>query len=63
MLPQHANSKAIFWKDGEPLKKGERLVQANLAKSLTLIAKEGPDAFYKGAIADQIADEMKRTAA
>ncbi|HDS1114699.1 TPA: gamma-glutamyltransferase, partial [Pluralibacter gergoviae] len=60
VLPQHANSKAIFWKDGEPLKKGERLVQANLAKSLTLIAKEGPDAFYKGAIADQIADEMKK---
>ena len=60
VLPQHANSKAIFWKDGEPLKKGDRLVQANLAKSLTLIAKEGPDAFYKGAIADQIADEMKK---
>ena len=60
VLPQHANSKAIFWKDGEPLKKGEQLVQANLAKSLTLIAKEGPDAFYKGAIADQIADEMKK---
>jgi len=60
VLPQHANSKAIFWKDGEPLKKGERLVQANLAKSLTLIAKEGPDAFYNGAIADQIADEMKK---
>ena len=60
VLPQHANSKAIFWKDGEPLKKGDRLVQANLAKSLTLIAKEGPDAFYKGAIADQIAEEMKK---
>ena len=59
VLPQHANSKAIFWKDGEPLKKGDRLVQANLAKSLALIAKDGPDAFYKGAIAEQIANEMK----
>ncbi|VFS62741.1 Gamma-glutamyltranspeptidase precursor [Kluyvera cryocrescens] len=58
VLPNHANSKAIFWKDGEPLKKGDKLVQTNLAKSLTLIAEHGPDAFYKGAIADQIAEEM-----
>lgn len=58
VLPNHANSKAIFWKDGEPLKQGEKLVQTNLANSLTLIAQNGPDAFYKGAIAEQIADEM-----
>ena len=58
VLPHHANSKAIFWKDGEPLKQGEKLVQTNLANSLTLIAQNGPDAFYKGAIAEQIADEM-----
>ena len=32
VLPNHENSKAIFWKDGEPLKKGDKLVQANLAK-------------------------------
>ncbi|BCA37773.1 gamma-glutamyltransferase [Kluyvera ascorbata] len=60
VLPHHANSKAIFWKDGEPLKKGDKLVQANLAKSLELIAENGPDAFYKGAIADQIAEEMHK---
>ena len=58
VLPHHANSKAIFWKDGEPFKQGEKLVQTNLAKSLTLIAQNGPDAFYKGAIAEQVADEM-----
>ena len=33
VLPNHENSKAIFWKEGEPLKKGDTLVQANLAKS------------------------------
>jgi gamma-glutamyltranspeptidase/glutathione hydrolase len=59
VIPNHENSKAIFWKDGEPLKKGDKLVQKNLAKSLELIAEHGPDAFYKGAIADQIAEEMK----
>ena len=42
------------------MKKGDKLVQKNLAKSLELIAENGPDAFYKGAIADQIAEEMKK---
>ncbi len=54
VLPNHENSKAIFWKEGEPLKKGDTLVQANLAKSLEMIAENGPDEFYKGTIAEQI---------
>ncbi|WP_414641606.1 gamma-glutamyltransferase [Buttiauxella sp.] len=59
VLPNHPNSKAIFWKaDGAPLQKGDKLLQTNLAKSLEMIAENGPDAFYKGAIADQIAEEM-----
>ncbi|MGU0057356.1 gamma-glutamyltransferase [Enterobacter hormaechei] len=33
VIPNHENSKAIFWKDGEPLKKGDKLVQKNLAKT------------------------------
>jgi gamma-glutamyltranspeptidase/glutathione hydrolase len=40
-------------------KEGDRLMQKDLAATLRLIAAEGPDAFYKGAIADQIAAEMK----
>jgi len=60
VLPNHENSKAIFWKEGEPLKKGDKLVQANLAKSLEMIAENGPDAFYKGVIADQIVEEMSK---
>ena len=59
VIHDHANSRAIFWKNGEPLKKGDKLVQKQLGKSLELIAELGPDAFYKGAIADQIAAEMK----
>jgi gamma-glutamyltranspeptidase/glutathione hydrolase len=38
---------------------GDRLVQKDLAKTLRRIADEGPDAFYKGAIADQLVAEMK----
>lgn len=61
VLPNHPNSKAIFWKaDGNPLQKGDKLVQTNLAKSLEMIAEIGPDAFYKGTIADQIAEEMAK---
>lgn len=59
VLLSHDNSRAIFFKpDGAPYQKGERLVQKNLAHSLSLIAQQGPDAFYKGAIADEIAAEM-----
>lgn len=61
VLPNHENSRAIFWKeDGNPLQKGDRLVQTHLANSLTMIAEQGPDAFYKGAIAGQIAEEMAK---
>jgi gamma-glutamyltranspeptidase/glutathione hydrolase len=38
---------------------GDRLVQKDLARTLDRIAHHGPDAFYKGAIADQIVAEMK----
>jgi gamma-glutamyltranspeptidase/glutathione hydrolase len=39
--------------------KPEMLVQRDLAKSLKAIAEGGRDAFYKGWIADAIADEME----
>ncbi|WP_026622902.1 gamma-glutamyltranspeptidase / glutathione hydrolase (plasmid) [Ensifer sp. WSM1721] len=46
---------AIFLKpDGKPFEVGDKLVQADLAASLSSIAEKGPDAFYKGAIADAI---------
>ncbi len=46
---------AIFLNRGKPFKAGERLVQDDLASTLTLIAQRGPDAFYQGPIADAIA--------
>lgn len=44
-----------------PYVPGELLVQPDLANSLALIAQQGPDAFYQGAIAHLIADEMERS--
>ena len=38
---------------------GDRQTYPDLARSLELIAKEGPEAFYRGAIAQAIADDMK----
>ncbi len=48
------NVAAIFLNDGKPWRAGDRLVQSNLAATLKAIAKDGPDAFYKGAIADTV---------
>ena len=53
-LGQWPSTKAIFFKDDAPLQAGDKLVQKDLAASLKLIAEQGPDAFYKGAIADEI---------
>jgi gamma-glutamyltranspeptidase/glutathione hydrolase len=39
---------------------GDRWVQKDLGRALRSIAEEGPDAFYKGWIADRLAEEMKR---
>lgn len=46
---------AAFLKDGRTYAAGERLVQADLAATLEAVAKGGPDAFYKGAIAQDVA--------
>ena len=54
MLAQDEAAAKIFLADGKPLELGARLVQADLARSLTAISEGGADAFYKGEIADLI---------
>jgi len=49
-----------FYPNGEPLAYGAHLVQPALARTLRLIADKGPEAFYKGEIADTIAAQMQR---
>ena len=44
---------------GEKWVEGDRLVLKDLAKTLSAIADGGPDVFYKGWIADRIADDMR----
>jgi gamma-glutamyltranspeptidase/glutathione hydrolase len=46
-----------FYPGGAPLAVGATLVQPELARTLNLIADQGPDAFYRGPIASAIVDE------
>jgi gamma-glutamyltranspeptidase/glutathione hydrolase len=45
--------------DGSPLAAGDTLVQPELARTLEIIAEEGPRAFYAGSIADLVVSEMR----
>jgi gamma-glutamyltranspeptidase/glutathione hydrolase len=60
LLARWPSSARIFLrKDGQPLAEGDRLVQADLAASLDLIAREGPRAFYEGPLAERIVDAVR----
>jgi gamma-glutamyltranspeptidase/glutathione hydrolase len=52
---------ALFRPGGVPLAEGAVLRQPDLAKTLRLIAKHGPDVFYKGAIAQAIVAAQQRS--
>ncbi len=58
-LGKWPSSRAIFFNGDRPLRAGEKLVQKDLAKSLRLIAQQGPKVFYEGEIAQKIVAEMK----
>jgi gamma-glutamyltranspeptidase/glutathione hydrolase len=50
-----ASAKIFLRDDGRPLGPGATLLQSDLAQTLEAIAREGPEAFYRGAIAGRIA--------
>ena len=58
-FPEHA--KDFYGKDGRPLKKGERLIQKDLADSLRKVAKQGARAVYGGKLGKAIDEEMRKT--
>lgn len=54
------SSQRYFLKaDGSPYKRGERLIQKDLARTLKDIARQGPRGFYEGRVADLIVAEMQ----
>jgi gamma-glutamyltranspeptidase/glutathione hydrolase len=50
---------AIYLPNGEPLKPGERVVQAEYAETLKYIAQHGSAALYGGPLGDVLVDYMK----
>ncbi len=55
LLGRWPSSQKVFFRDGKPLQRGDRLVQRDLAATLQAIAEKGPEAFYRGVIAERIA--------
>ncbi|MBL0938147.1 MAG: gamma-glutamyltransferase [Gemmatimonadaceae bacterium] len=49
-----------YFPNGEPVPTGTRLVQPDLARTLTAIAEQGTAAFYRGWVADSLVAEMQR---
>lgn len=58
---QDPESARIFLrKNGEALQPGDRLIQADLANTLTAISEKGPDAFYQGKIPQAVEAAAKK---
>jgi gamma-glutamyltranspeptidase / glutathione hydrolase len=49
----------IYLPNGEPLNTGERVVQAEYAKTLATISRDGEAALYRGPLGDILVDYMK----
>ncbi|MFI4974258.1 MAG: gamma-glutamyltransferase family protein [Caulobacterales bacterium] len=56
LLASHPTSAAVFLPGGEAPGVGQILRQPDLARTLRLLAAEGPDAFYSGDLGRRIAD-------
>jgi gamma-glutamyltranspeptidase / glutathione hydrolase len=48
------SAKSFSHADGTPLHEGDRLIQGDLAATLTVISDQGPRGFYEGAVAEKL---------
>jgi gamma-glutamyltranspeptidase/glutathione hydrolase len=58
-LGQFPSSAAVFLRHGVPPREGDMLVNADLARSLRLVAQGGADEFYRGALARQLVQGLQ----
>lgn len=61
MMNDPGSLAVYFDRDGKPLTKGERLVQKDLAATLSRMAQNGAADFYSGETADLIAEYMRKS--
>jgi gamma-glutamyltranspeptidase / glutathione hydrolase len=54
-----SSTKIFSRSDGTPLQAGDRLIQSDLAATLTTIAAQGPRGFYEGAVADKLVSGIR----
>jgi gamma-glutamyltranspeptidase/glutathione hydrolase len=57
---KYESASSLFGRDGQPITEGDLLVQAELAEALELVAKQGPQVFYEGELAAELAAEIQR---
>jgi gamma-glutamyltranspeptidase / glutathione hydrolase len=58
-LAQFPSTAAVLLRSGVPLKEGDRLVNADLARSLRSVAAGGADAFYRGTLAQAMIQGLR----
>jgi len=59
-MARWSNSAKTFSRpDGTPLREGDKLIQGDLATTLSAIAEQGPRGFYEGTIADKLAKAVR----
>ena len=57
---KYPSSRALFFRDDEPLAAGDTVRNPDLAQTLREIAGGGADAFYRGAIAQRLVDDLSK---
>ena len=57
---KYPTSRALFFRDGEPLSAGDTVRNPDLARTLREIATGGADAFYRGAVARRMVDDLSK---
>ena len=56
----YGESREIFSVDGQPMREGETLTQPELAEAFEMVANDGPEAFYSGALGEEIVATIER---